>query len=485
MNTLLKLLSGPAVFAAVYAIPVEGLSYEGRIALATFVWAVAWWMARPVPWAIASILPLFIFPIFGVMNIRAATGLYGQRIFFWLLGISMLGYALEKHGVAKRVALLFLSMKGVANSTAALTFMYMLVAALLSWFIADAGVIAMMMPIGMSLFAYIALVGNIRTPEGQKSRLASFLALGTLYGAVAGGVGTLAGGPHNVIAVAMAETLVNEHISWFRWMKVGVPLFVVLLIAFYLILRYFFPPEIKSIPGGKAFIQEELRKLGGLSRGEVNVLIAFFAMVFLFTFPSFVGIALGTDHSLAVYLREAVNTWMVPPTVLILLFVLPVDLGKGEGTLTWKDVTQFAPWNIIFLCTGGVAMADALIEFGVMDVTQQALTSLGLGATGMPFLVAGSVLVGTNLFSGTAAAQLFCSIYIPAAAEIGLNPVSIGILVTNLAVGILFPWSGASAGTAFASGYLDMREMIKVGIVATTALAILSITVHAIIGPYL
>ena len=110
---------------------------------------------------------------------------------------------------------------------------------------------------------------------------------------------------------------------------------------------------------------------------------------------------------------------------------------------------------------------------------------MGIGATGLPFVAAGSVVVGTNLFSGTAAATLFCSIFIPAAMELGFNPVSIAILVTNLAVGILFPWSGASAGTAFASGYLDMKEMIKVGVVATVFLMVISVTIHFIFAPIL
>ena len=132
----------------------------------------------------------------------------------------MLGYALEKHGVAKRVALRFLTLKGVANSTAMLTFMYMLVAALISMFIADVGVVGMMMPIGMSLFAYISGVTGIAPEAGKKSRLASFLALGTLYGAVAGGVATIAGLPHNAIGVSLAESLADTYIGWFRWMKV-------------------------------------------------------------------------------------------------------------------------------------------------------------------------------------------------------------------------------------------------------------------------
>ena len=125
------------------------------VAFATFVWAVVWWMARPIPWGISSLLLLVVFPVLGVMSIRATTALYGQRLFFRILGITILGYALEKHGLAKRVALRFLTLKGVANSTARLTFMYMLVTAIISMFIADVGVVGMMMPIGMALFASI------------------------------------------------------------------------------------------------------------------------------------------------------------------------------------------------------------------------------------------------------------------------------------------------------------------------------------------
>ena len=125
------------------------------VAFATFVWAVVWWMARPIPWGISSLLLLVVSPVLGVMSIRATTALYGQRLFFRILGITILGYALEKHGLAKRVALRFLTLKGVANSTARLTFMYMLVTAIISMFIADVGVVGMMMPIGMALFASI------------------------------------------------------------------------------------------------------------------------------------------------------------------------------------------------------------------------------------------------------------------------------------------------------------------------------------------
>ncbi|MDA2935187.1 anion transporter, partial [Acidobacteria bacterium AH-259-D05] len=89
---LVKLAAGPITFLAVYLLPLEGLSYEGQVVLATLGWAAAWWLLEPIPWAITALIPLVIFPVLGVMSIRRATALYGQNLFFWLLGLLMFGY---------------------------------------------------------------------------------------------------------------------------------------------------------------------------------------------------------------------------------------------------------------------------------------------------------------------------------------------------------------------------------------------------------
>ena len=142
--------------------------------------------------------------------------------------------------------------------------------------------------------------------------------------------------------------------------------------------------------------------------------------------------------------------------------------------MVWKDVADHAPWNIIFLCTGAVAMTDALNQFGFLEFTNGVIGGLGIGSAGLPFLAAGATVVGTNLFSGTAAAV-----------EVGFNPASMAILIPNAAVGILFPWAGASAGTAFASGFLDMKEMIKVGVVASLLIFVITTLIHLLFAPIL
>ena len=198
-------------------------------------------------------------------------------------------------------------------------------------------------------------------------------------------------------------------------MMVGVPLFLIEIVCFYGLLRYFFPPEVSTIPGGQEFIRGEIQKLGKMSRGEVNVLIVFAIMLFLFTMPAVVTLVVGGGHPVAQYLRGAVPIWVVPPLVLILLFLLPVNFEKGEGTLVWRDVAEHANWNIIFLVTGAVGMTEALAEFGFMEFIQGALEGFSLGSVTLPVVAAVVTAISTNIVSGTAAATLFASIFIPVA----------------------------------------------------------------------
>ena len=103
----------------------------------------------------------------------------------------------------------------------------------------------------------------------------------------------------------------------------------------------------------------------------------------------------------------------------------------------------------------------------------------------LPYMAAALTAVTTNMISGVAAATLYCSIFIPAAVQIGYNPASIAILVANVAVGMAVPWAGATTATAFAGGEIDMRRMIRIGVVATAAFALVAATMHLVIARFL
>ncbi|MEE8606892.1 MAG: SLC13 family permease [Nitrospiraceae bacterium] len=480
----LKILPGPLVFLVVLLlVPLEGLPYSGRLALALFLWTVLWWVTQPLPWGITALLPLVMYPLLAIMPIGATFRLYGQGIFFWIMGMALLGYAMEKHGLAKRFALRLLSIKGIANTTLRLAFFHMLATGLISMFISDIATIAMMIPIGVSVVSYARTIhagSESPLPAKRGSPLGSFFALGTLYAALAGGIGTIAGLAHNALSISLLETLTGRTITWFQWMKMGVPTFLTLLVVFYFILRFFFPPEFHTISGGQEFIRSERAKLGKMSRAEINVTLVFCLMVLLFALPSLVGLLWGQNSTLALGLKEALPIWGVPPIVLFLLFGLPENTKTGKPLLTWKDAVEHSPWSIMLLCAGAVAQTDALVQFGFMEFMKSVLSGIETGSATFPLVVALVVAVMTELVSGTATTLVCGGLFIPLATQIGANPVSIAMVIPNVALGIVFPWAGAAAGTAFASGEIEMKDMIKAGLVASAGCALIVGLIHIV-----
>jgi solute carrier family 13 (sodium-dependent dicarboxylate transporter), member 2/3/5 len=314
--------------------------------------------------------------------------------------------------------------------------------------------------------------------EAPGSRFAAFITLGTLYASVAGGTATIMGVPHNAISVSLLEQFTGRQLGFFEWMRVGMPVFLALVVAFYAVLWAMVRPEIRDIPSGEAFLRTERAKLGATRPNERRVMLVFLTMVTLFTLPTVVGLLLGSSHDVARWLTRALPVWVVPIAIMFLLFTLQSTEDDG-ALITWRDAELHGPWNTMFLVGGAVAMTDALTKFGFAELVGGGVAGLGLGSTALPYLAASIVAVATNFISGTA---LYCSIFIPAAVQIGLNPASMAILIAHLAVGVIFPWAGATAATAFAAGDISLVRMIRIGLVSTVVFVVVVATIHVMMA---
>lgn len=488
MKEFLKFAAGPAAFLFVYGLPFQGISPESRLVVGVFGWMILWWMTSPVPWAITSLLPLILFPGLGVMNINRTVGLYGQTIFFWIWGTVLMGYALDRHGVARRFALWIMALRAVGGNSTRLAFAFMLVCGLLSTVVSDAATVAMMMPVGLSLIRFSQSIGKTSPIEKnapvERTNFGAFLALGALYGAVAGGCATIAGAPHNKLSVDILQRVTGRTLGWFEWMKVGVPIFLISLVVFFVVLRIFFPPEFKEIPGGAEFVRQEQHKLGRLSRAECAVLFVFGVMVAMFLLPTLLELALGPAHAATKWSIEGLSLNVVPPTVMLLLFCTPVNLQQREFVLNWRDAISNTPWDAMLLCTSATGLVGVLVEFGLSESLGNMVGTLGLSVYSLPFVSAAALGFGTNFMSGVAATALFGGILIPAAQQIGWNAASMAILLPNVAIGIIMPWAGATSATAFAFGTIDIKDMIKTGAVATGVFVVLVTTIHILMAPF-
>ena len=384
------------------------LPYQGHVVLATFACAIVWWITQPLPWAVATMLPFLVFPAAGVMDIVATMRLYGQPIFFWIMGTVLMGHAIEKHGLARRFAISFLALPGIGGRTDRLLFGYMLAVGLISMCVSDATTIAMTIPIGAALARHVKTIAG--TPTDAGAHIGTFITLGTLYAAVAGGTATIMGIPHNAIAASVLARVTGHQIGFFEWMRIGVPVFLALLLTFYATLWVLARPDLRDVPGGEAFLRAERAKLGPMRAIERRVVFVFAVMVALFTLPTIASVTLGEQHAIAAAINRALPFWMVPPAVMFLLFTVRSPDEAGAALLTWKDAEQHSPWNTMILVAGAVGMTDALAQFGFVDFVSGIVRNLGIGPTTLPYLAASVVAFTTNFFSGTAATALFSSV---------------------------------------------------------------------------
>jgi sodium-dependent dicarboxylate transporter 2/3/5 len=287
------------------------------------------------------------------------------------------------------------------------------------------------------------------------------------------------GVPHNAVAVDLLAQFTGRQLGFFEWMFAGVPVFVALLLAFYALLWAVLRPEIQEIPSGEAFLRSERAKLGPVRPNERRVLAVFGTMVTLFALPTMLALLLGADDRASAAAARALPVWVVPFAAIFLLFTIRSAEDGSAGLLTWKDAERHAPWGTMFLVGGALAMTDALTEFGFVTLMGKTVSGLGLGAATLPYVATTVVALSTNFMSAT---PLYCSIFIPAAAQVGFNPASMAILIGNVAVGFIFPWAGATSATAFAAGDVRMDQMIKVGLVATVLFIVITATIHVLMA---
>lgn len=459
---LLRLLAGPAAFAAVRAAPLAGLPPEAHFALGAYAWVVAWWVAMPMPWAVTSFLPFVLLPVGGALPFADVAARYGHTILPYLVGVMLFGHAFRKHGLARRIALAALCLPGVARSSGALLFALMTVSATLSALVSDLAVIVMMTPIAFSI---------TRSVAAGAGRLAAAASLAVLYGAAAGGLATPAGIVFNVVTVSLLERFTGYSVTFAQWTLTGVLLTAAHLPVCYLVLKLMLPPEVRAIAAGRDRFRQQRARLGPMSRAEKNVLFVLVLMLVLWILPTFVTIGF-------------LDIWYVPPLAMVLLFALPVDTKRGEATLETGDIQAGVGWNVLFLVLGGMAMADVLASLGVTDWLAARLTG-NVTAGALPWLAGLVTPLLTQVTSGTGTSMMVSTILFPIADTLGYNPAILARIIAGTAQGVAFPWSSLAAAATFAFGAVGLGTMFRVGIVVTILTSIVVIVLSIVVVPAL
>lgn len=438
------LLGGLALFALMLMLPAPAGMEPGawRIAALTLLMAI-WWMTEALPLTATALLPFLLVPLFGVMPAADIAGEYYSPILFLLLGGAFLALAIERVGLHRRLAVAILAL--ARPTSAGLLLAFMAATALLSMFISNTSTTLIMVPIALAVLA----AGRVE--EGETAGFAGAVMMGIAFAASIGGLGTLVGSPTNAIAAGLIEKQLGLTISFLDWMRYGVPVVLLAIPAAMLILMRVQRLDRDGFDAaGAAAALGRNPPWSSAERRVVPVLtLVFAAWVAQPWIEPLLPKGALTDGTIAI-------------AGALLLFVIPD--GSGRPLLVWKEADR-APWGVIMMFGGGLALAAAMTQSGLAAWLGNVLEPLG----NLPLFLLAATIVGltiliTEFASNVATASGIMPVLAALIATTGIDPVLLALPVAFAASwGFMLPSGTGPNAIAWSTGHIALPRMLAAG----------------------
>ena len=448
----LALAAGPVFGFVVGLISIAlGLDIVAGITLWITVWTASWWVFEAVPIPVASLVPLSLLPLFGVLDSKQVAQAYGHKLVLLLLGGFLLSRAMEKSGAHRRIALKMVSLCGDGGGKS-LVLGFMVASAGLSMWISNTATTLMMLPM---------VIAVLEGAEDKKIRIP--LLLGVAFAANVGGIGTPIGTPPNMVMIGYYETIKGIEISFLEWMKVGIPISIIMVVVIWLWLTR----NIKSksaipLPDPGSWRKEEKRTL----------CIFFFTALAWMTRSSpfggwkgFFGLVSENDIGLYNILANA-NDASVAFIAVIVLFCVPSGNKKEEKLLDWETANQI-PWGLIILVGSGICLGTAISESGLSGSIAGLLTGIEKVETVVLILcIALLVTFLTEITSNTATTVILMPILGAASTASGVDPTLLLIpAAISASCAFMLPVATMPNAVVYGTGEFSIKQMVREGFV--------------------
>ena len=458
----------PLAFAFVLAWP-SGLPAAAHRLAATLVAMIVLWVTEALPLPVTALVGPIVAVLLGVAPVRTTFAPFADPIIFLFIGSFMLAEAMFVHGLDRRIAFTALASRLVhGHGAARVILVYGGVCAGLSMWLSNTATAAMMYPIGLSIAAQLT-GGSAKTGQGR--RFATVLMLVTAFSASIGGLGTPIGTPPNLIGLAMLDRLAGYRITFTEWMVFAVPLMLAQLVFMFAYFQLGPLRGVRLASANRDLLRDELRRLGRVSAGQRNVLIAFGITIALWLVPGFFAIVGGNDWPAARAYNAHVPESIAALVGAMLLFVLPVEWGSRRFTLTWQQAARI-DWGVILLFGGGLAMGELAFSTGLAPALGKSLMQWSPGHGTLSLVIVFTIvsILMTEVTSNTAAANIVVPIAIASATASGVSPVGPALGATlGASLAFMLPVSTPPNAIVYSSGHVPITSMIRYGIVLDAA----------------
>ncbi len=451
----------------------DSLGPSGRATAAMASWMAIWWASEAVPFAVTALLPLVFFPIFGINDIKITAAPYANPVIFLFMGGFIVAKAIERWDLHKRMALNIFRLTG--TNARALVGGMMLAAALISMWISNTSTSLMLLPIALSIIAVVhESVDDLGTT--QKRNFAVSMVLGLAYGATIGGVSTLVGTPPNIFLAGFIRESLGYEIGFAQWMKIGLPVSIILLpLAWLALTRFVYPVHFSTSAKTRAHLHDLRHQLGPVTAPQMRIGMIFCAL------------------ALAWVLRKSITEWTgitgltdagIAMSAAVLVFVVPSGDRQQRTLLTWAQATRL-PWGILILFGGGLSLAASVSSSGLAQWLGDSLS--GLGAIHFTLLVLGAttlVIFLTELTSNLATTATFLPVMAALAVALDQDVLLLAVPVTLAAsCAFMLPIATPPNAIAFSSNMVSIPEMARAGLLLNLIVIVLLLVVALTLVP--
>lgn len=457
---LISLATGVILFAFMLWGNPFGLELQAAKVLAVGALMVTWWVTQALPMPVVALLPLLFFPLMGVASLDEVAGPYASSIIFLFMGGFMIALAIEKWGLHKRGALSIIQLTGTSGNKIVLGFI--LASGLLSMWLSNTATTMMMYPIALSV---IKVMEDNGSQKGNISNLGICLMLAIAYSSNLGGIATIIGTPPNVAYVGYLERSGTYTFQFADWMKLCLPLSLLLMWVLYLVLtRVLYPNRMPADGAAKEMIYTELKAMGKLTTPEKRVLV-------IFVFTALLWITKDIINSSQLLFK--LNDSMIALLGAILMFVTPSGDLENKPVLVWKDTRNMA-WGILILFGGGITLAAQLEKAGLIQSLGEWIARYAQGGIMLVFIVTIVSIFISEVMSNVAQVIVFAPVITGMAVALNIDPVQLGVAMTlGASCAGMLPMGTPPNAIVFASGRLKLKHMLTAGFIMNIVSAVL------------
>lgn len=430
-KSVIAITVGIVLLLSVYFLPLPGLeslNSDMRGALGILLLAAVLWITEAIPlYATSLVIVLSQILMLSEESVTANEVLapFFNTIIALFFGGFVLAAALSKYDVDAKLARQMLEIVG--KSPKRIMLGLMLITMFLSMWMSNTATTALMMALAFPIYTQI--------PKEEKFSKA--MILGIPFAANIGGMGTPIGTPPNAIII---ETLGRNgfRLTFLDWMRIALPLTLVMFLFVYLLLYYAFKPSVKSLD-----ISLKRGTSEGFSRNQKFVLLIFGITVLLWLTSS-----LPIVESL---FRSAGIIALIPAIVFF-----------SVGLLGKEDLASLN-WNVLLLMGGGMSLGNAISSTGLDEWLVGLIDHRALGLVLVIAVFSALAIILSTFMSNTATASLLAPIMMLIGLDLGPSVSIMASIALACSMAMALPVSTPPNAIAYGTEMIDIKDMVLYG----------------------